>query len=70
MRPTTQDPTPRRGRSPREVARRNGVGHNAIYEEIRRGNLIAHKIGSRTVIFDEDEERWKQSLPRLELIQV
>jgi len=52
------------------VARRNGVGHNAIYEEIRRGNLIAHKIGSRTVIFDEDEERWKQSLPRLELIQV
>ncbi len=40
-----------------------GVGKTLVFEEIRRGKLIARKAGARTLIFKADAERWASSLP-------
>lgn len=51
--------------SPREFARRNGLGLTKTYEEIKSGRLIARKCGTRTLITLDDERSWVQSLPKL-----
>jgi excisionase family DNA binding protein len=53
--------------NPPEFARRNGIGLDKTYKEIREGRLRAHKAGRRTLIFDTDEQAWREALPRLEL---
>jgi len=45
--------------------KRNDVGKTFTYGEIKAGRLEAHKVGSRTKIFPEAEERWKRALPKL-----
>lgn len=48
-------------RSPGGVANRNGLSRGFIYTEIRKGNLKARKVGSRTVITAADEAAWQES---------
>jgi hypothetical protein len=44
---------------------RNGIGPSTTYKEIRAGRLIARKVGRRTIIVDQDEQAWRDGLPRL-----
>ena len=50
-----------------EFAARNHICRETVYVEIRRKRLIAHKVGSKTLIFAEDEAAWRNNLPVLEL---
>jgi hypothetical protein len=58
--------TRKRSFSLRAFCDRNGIGMTTAYAEIKAGRLVAHKIGSRTVIFEESEDAWRASLPQLE----
>ena len=42
------------------------ASRSKIYEEIANGNLIARKLGSRTIILREDAEEWLRSLPTID----
>ena len=44
---------------------RNGIGLTTAYAEIKAGRLRAHKVGTRTIIFDESEDEWRASLPAM-----
>jgi len=46
-----------------EIAARNGLSQTTIKAEIRSGRLRARKVRKSTIIFDEDEEAWRQALP-------
>jgi excisionase family DNA binding protein len=43
-----------------------GVKRDTIYRAIRRGELIARKIGTRTVILADDLRAWLASMPAIE----
>jgi hypothetical protein len=45
-------------------ARRNDISRSQAFKEIAEGRLIAIKVGSRTLITEEAERAWQQSLPR------
>ena len=49
----------RTGSSVKDFAARNNLGLTKVYAEIGAGRLIAHKVGSRTIIFDDDEAAWR-----------
>jgi excisionase family DNA binding protein len=49
-----------------EVCSLAGAGRTSVYEAINDGKLIAHKRGSRTIIFSGDLQRWLDSLPQVE----
>jgi excisionase family DNA binding protein len=49
-----------------EVCRTANSGRTTVYKAINEGHLVAHKRGSRTIIFSEDLERWLKSLPEIE----
>lgn len=53
------------GFSPRQFAKRNGIGVTKTYEEINTGRLVAHKCGTRTIITIEEERAWLERLPKL-----
>ena len=53
------------GFSPRQFAKRNGIGVTKTYGEIKSGRLVARKCGTRTIITAEDESAWVQGLPKL-----
>jgi hypothetical protein len=42
----------------------HGLSETTVYAQINSGRLIAHKIGRRTVIFQDAAEAWRASLPR------
>lgn len=46
------------------VAHRVGVCRATVYNEITRGNLQVTKIGSRTVITEEQERAWLERCRR------
>lgn len=46
-----------------EVCKNANSGRTTVYKAINEGQLIAHKRGSRTIIFSQDLERWLNSLP-------
>jgi hypothetical protein len=48
---------------------RYGIGRSKAYEEINAGRLIAVKSGHRTLIREEDAERWVWSLPMIQSIR-
>jgi excisionase family DNA binding protein len=45
-----------------DFCRRYGVSRSKAYDEIRSGRLTAVKVGRRTLIKDDDAERWLASL--------
>jgi hypothetical protein len=47
-----------------EFAHRNGISRAQVYVEIKEGRLIGRKVGSRTIITDDDESAWLASLPQ------
>ena len=47
-----------------EIAERNGISRAQIFVEIKEKRLNARKVGSRTIITDEDEANWLASLPQ------
>jgi excisionase family DNA binding protein len=49
-----------------EVCENTNSGRTTVYKAINDGHLVAHKRGSRTIIFSEDLERWLNSLPEIE----
>src|SRR5260221_14082470 len=49
-----------------EVCENSNSGRTTVYKAINDGHLVAHKRGSRTIIFSEDLERWLKSLPEIE----
>jgi excisionase family DNA binding protein len=48
-----------------EFARRHGIGRTTAYEEIKDGRLVARKVGSRTIVTDEDARAWRVNLPKV-----
>jgi excisionase family DNA binding protein len=42
-----------------------GIGHTKFYSEIKRGALIAHKIGRKTVIKASAINAYLRSLPKM-----
>jgi excisionase family DNA binding protein len=48
-----------------EAAALSGLSRDFFYDEIRRGRLVARKAGRRTVIIQEDLERFLASLPKM-----
>ena len=49
-----------------EVCKNANSGRTTVYKAINEGHLVAHKRGSRTIIFSQDLERWLNSLPEIE----
>lgn len=54
-------------RGPDASARKAGCGRTKIFEAIKNGDLKAHKLGRKTLIFDADLRRWLASLPLKEV---
>jgi excisionase family DNA binding protein len=50
-----------------DLKRQYGVGRTYGYKLIRNGDLEAVKVGSKTMITLEAAEKWRRSLPRLNL---
>ena len=51
-------------RSVPATARVAGVGRTTIFAAIKAGNLVAIKVGRRTIITDKDLKEWIAALPR------
>ena len=51
------------GRSIKSVAERYSISTQTVYREIKRGRLKAKKLGKRTIITEEAEQAWVDSLP-------
>jgi excisionase family DNA binding protein len=45
------------------AAEKVGVGRSTIFEEIKNGNLVARKVGRRTLIRHDDLAAWTAALP-------
>jgi hypothetical protein len=51
---------------PPSFALRHELSTSQVYVEIREGRLNARKIGSATIITEEDEAAWLKALPPFE----
>jgi hypothetical protein len=47
--------------------KRYGICRDSAYEEIRKGRLMARKLGRRTIIASADAAQWLKELPPLKL---
>jgi hypothetical protein len=45
-------------------AEKNAISRAQAFVEIASGRLIARKVGSRTIITQEDAAKWRKSLPK------
>jgi hypothetical protein len=45
-------------------AEKNAISRAQAFIEIASGRLIARKVGSRTIITQEDAAKWRRSLPK------
>ena len=52
-----------------EAAAAAGVGRTTIFEEIRHNQLIARKIGRRTVVLRDDLDAWLKNRPSTKAVQ-
>ena len=50
-------------RSVASFAKNIGLSRSRVYELISAGVIIARKCGSRTLVFDADNQNFRQSLP-------
>ena len=57
----------KRASSIEEFARDHDIGRAHVYELIKKRQLQARKIGRRTVITEEDAQKFRESLPVLDL---
>jgi predicted DNA-binding transcriptional regulator AlpA len=48
-----------------EFAERYGLCRATVYEERKRGRLKISKVGAKSLIFDTDEEAWRNAVPAL-----
>jgi predicted DNA-binding transcriptional regulator AlpA len=48
-----------------EFAERYGLCRATVYAERKRGRLKISKVGSNSLIFDTDEEAWRNAVPAL-----
>jgi excisionase family DNA binding protein len=48
-----------------ETSQISNTGRTAIYDAINRGELVARKRGTRTLILSEDLKAWLERLPKL-----
>lgn len=48
-----------------EAAARLGISRSQLYMEIKEGRMRARKVGSRTLITQEEQCRWLNALPEL-----
>lgn len=55
------------GHSVEDAAKQAGCSRTTIYEAIKSGALCARKLGSRTIIVDDDLRNWLKSLPTKEV---
>jgi excisionase family DNA binding protein len=53
----------KRAMSVEEAAKAAGVGRTILFEEIRKGRIIAKKVGRRTIITTDALDAWLNSLP-------
>jgi hypothetical protein len=51
-------------------AARHGISRAQAYKEIAAGRLIARKVGTRTIITDEDGDDWRRALPKMQSQQI
>ncbi len=56
---------PIRAMSKRQCATSANLGISSIEAAIRDGDLLASKVGTRTIVMTEDFERWLASRPRI-----
>jgi hypothetical protein len=54
----------RRGLSVKEFAAVYGLSVSMVQNEIRAGRLVAHKVGDRSLILDDDERAWRHGLAK------
>jgi hypothetical protein len=47
-----------------EIAERNGISRAQVFVEIKEKRLNARKVGSRTLVTDDDEANWLNALPQ------
>jgi hypothetical protein len=52
----------RRSSSLRNFAERHDISLRLAYDEIKAGRLKIKKVGRRSIVTDEDEARWLESL--------
>ena len=48
-----------------EFCRLYGLGRTKFYAELNSGRLVAHKLGSKTLVARAEAERWFHALPQV-----
>ena len=51
--------------SPKEFRERHNISNTTLYDQIKKGRLVALKVGRRTIITEEAERNWLASLPKM-----
>lgn len=54
----------KRGLSVNDVVVEGGISRTTVFAEIKKGALIARKVGRRTIVTREDFQSWLQNLPK------
>lgn len=49
----------------KEACTASRTGRTTLYGAIRRGELVARKLGKKTLILENDLRRWIEQLPTL-----
>lgn len=45
---------------------RYDISRSTFYAEVQRKRLVARKIGNRTIVLNDDEAAWRDSLRRVD----
>jgi hypothetical protein len=58
------DALPRSAFTISDIVKMSGMSRASIFRVLKAGRLKAHKFGSRTLIFPEHRQEFRNSLPR------
>jgi hypothetical protein len=58
------DALPRSAFTISDIVKMSGISRASVYRELKAGRLKAHKFGSRTLIFPEHWQEFRDNLPR------